>query len=71
MDSDFLTEQLADASFEIVKQVNLYVMMKYNRIVWDFMTMVIGEKYRTQDFSFSKKDLNPFFQRLQKRLEYI
>ena len=42
-------------------------MMKYNRIVWDFMTTVISEKFRTQDFSFSKKDLNVFFYRLQEQ----
>ena len=39
--------------------------MKYNRLVWEFMVQVIGEKYSSQDFSFSRKDLNTFFTRLQ------
>ena len=42
------------------KQVNLYAMMKDNRVVWDFMTTVIGEKYRTQALDFSPKDVSIF-----------
>ena len=40
-------------------------MMRYNRLVWEFMIQVIGEKYRNQDFSLTKKDLSAFFTRLQ------
>ena len=46
-------------------------MMKYNRIVWDFMCTVIAEKFRTQDFSFTKKDINLFFFRLQEQDEAV
>ena len=46
-------------------------MMKQNLIVWDFMTTVIGEKYRTQDFGFSKKDLNVFFFSLQEQSDSV
>lgn len=69
--SDNLTYLLANASADVAKQVNLYAMMKYNRIVWDFMTTVIGEKYRTRDFSFSKKDMNLFFYRLQEQNDSV
>ena len=69
--SDNLTYLLANASADVVKQVNLYAMMKYNRIVWDFMITVIGEKYRTRDFSFSKKDMNLFFYRLQEQNDSV
>lgn len=69
--SDNLTYLLANASADVAKQVNLYAMMKYNRIVWDFMTTVIGEKYRTRDFSFSKKDMNLFFYRLQEQIDSV
>ena len=62
-----LVYQLAYGPQEVAKQINLYAMMRYNRIVWDFMVSVIGEKYRTQDFSFSKKDLNLFFMYLQEQ----
>ena len=58
LESENLVDLLANSSVDIAKQINLYAMMKYNRIVWDFMTTVIGEKYRTQDFEFSRKDLN-------------
>ena len=69
--SDNLTYLLANASADVAKQVNLYAMMKYNRIVWDFMITVIGEKYRTRDFSFSKKDMNLFFYRLQEQNDSV
>ena len=67
LNSNILIENLATASVDVAKQINLYAMMKQNRIVWDFMITVIGEKYSTQDFSFSKKDLNLFFLRLQEQ----
>ena len=62
--SEGLTYNLAYAPAEVAKQINLYAMMKYNRLVWDFMITVIAEKFRTQEFDFSKKDLNGFFFRL-------
>ncbi len=57
LESATLVFHLAIAPADVAKQINLYAMMKYNRIVWDFMTTVIAEKYRTQEFEFSKKDL--------------
>lgn len=65
LDNKRLAEELAIAPNEIAKQINLYAMMRYNRLVWEFMIQVIGEKYRNQDFGFSRKDLNAFFARLQ------
>ena len=62
---------LANAPAEVEKQINLYAMMKYNRIVWDFMTTVIAEKFRTQEFEFSKKDLNIFFFRLREQNDAV
>ena len=64
LESETLVSLLAHSSADVAKQINLYAMMKYNRIVWDFMTTVIGEKFRTQEFEFSRKDLNLFFFRL-------
>lgn len=69
--SEALVYHLANAPVEVAKQINLYAMMKYNGIVWDFMTTVIGEKYRTQEFDFSKKDLNIFFFRLQEQNDSV
>ena len=71
LNSDVLVELLAHAATDVAKQINLYAMMKYNRIVWDFMATVIGEKYRTQEFDFSKKDLNLFFFQLQEQNDTV
>ena len=69
--SDALVYHIASAPVETAKQINLYAMMKYNRIVWEFMTTVIAEKFRTQAFEFSKTDLNIFFFRLQEQNDSI
>ena len=71
LQSDVLLYYLANATAEVAKQINLYAMMKHNRIVWDFMTTVIGEKFRTQEFEFSKKDLNVFFFQLQEQNDAV
>lgn len=71
LDSPHLVQALAESSMDVSKQINLYAMMRDNRIVWDFMTTVIGEKYRTQDFEFGKKDLNLFFMRLSEQVDGI
>lgn len=71
LESQTLVDYLASAPINVAKQVNLYAMMKYNRIVWDFMTLVIGEKFRTQEFDFSKKDLNVFFFILREENETV
>ncbi len=65
--SDMLARLLYEAPAEVAKQINLYAMMKYNRIVWEFMTTIIGEKFRTQEFDFGYKDVNVFFFRLQEQ----
>ena len=71
LDSETLVYHLANSSAEVAKQINLYAMMKYNRIVWDFMTTVIGEKFRTQEFEYSRKDLNVFFFQLQEQNDSV
>ena len=35
--------------------------------MWDFMITEIGEKFRMQDLSFSKMDINVFFMQLQEQ----
>lgn len=66
-----LVELLANGSMEAAKQTNLYAMMCDNRLVWDFMTLIIGEKFRTQEYAFSRKDLNLFFFQLQEQHDAI
>ena len=71
LESDALVYHLANATADVAKQINLYAMMKHNAIVWDFMTTVVGEKFRTQEFEFSKKDLNIFFFQLQEQNDAV
>lgn len=71
LDNHNLVQELAFAPNEIAKQINIYAIMRYNRVVWEFMINVIGEKYKNQDFSFSRKDLNMFFSRLQEQNDDI
>lgn len=57
-------ELIANASTDIAKQANLYAMMNYNRLVWDFMVTVVAKKYESFDLSFGKKDVNIFIRNL-------
>lgn len=67
LDNEKLVYELAHAPIEVAKQINLYAMMCYNRLVREFMEGLIGEKYRQQDYSYTKKDINVFFTRLQEQ----
>lgn len=67
LDNEKLVYELARAPIDVAKQINLYAMMRYNRLVREFMEGLIGEKYRQQDFSYTKKDINVFFSRLQEQ----
>ena len=71
LDSQEIVYQLANASAEIGKQINLYAIMCENSIVYDFMTEVIGEKYRTQQFDFSAKDVSVFFMELAEKVPAV
>lgn len=66
-----LVEVVVSQSSEAAKQICMYAMMKQYRLVWDFMITVIGEKYRMQNFSFSKMDVNVFFMQLQEQDDYV
>jgi len=69
--NDKLVYELANAPIDVAKQINLYAMMCYNRLVREFMVDLIGEKYCQHDFSYTKKDINVFFTRLQEQNDYI
>ena len=64
-----LISALANNGVECAKQICLYSMMKYNKIVWDFMVNVVGEKFRTQNYNFSKMDVNGFIFQLQEQVD--
>lgn len=67
LDNNNLVFHAANGPVEAAKQINLYAMMRYNRLVREFMEEVIGEKYRQHDFSYTKRDINVFFSRLQEQ----
>lgn len=67
LDNEKLVYEVANAPVEVAKQINHYAMMCYNRLVREFMEGLIGEKYRQHDFSYTKKDINVFFSRLQEQ----
>ncbi len=71
LESDKLINELAEGPIEVAKQINLYSMMRSNRLVWEFMISVIGEKYRTRDLTYTKSDLNVFFLRLQEQNDQV
>lgn len=64
---DSLVKTIAHSSMENAKQACLYAMMKQYRLVWEYMITVIGAKYRDQDFSYGRIDLNVFFMRIQEQ----
>lgn len=66
-----LVEHLAEAPTEIAKQINLYAIMRDNRLVWELMVDLIGEKYRALDMTFTRKDINVFFSQVQAQDEKV
>lgn len=66
-----LIDVIASQPSETAKQICLYAMMLHNRLVWDFMLTVIGDKYRQQDLAFSKLDVNVFIMRLQEQDDHV
>ena len=71
LDSSELVQIMSTGAQEEAKLVNLYAMMRDNRIVWDFMTSVIGEKYRTRDEELAQSDINLFFLHLQEQNDQV
>ena len=71
MEDSSLVDAIASQPSDIAKQICLYAMMCQYRLMWDFMITVIGEKYRLLDMSFSKMDLNSFFDRLQEQDNWV
>lgn len=67
LNDDSLIAAIAQQPQDVSKQLCLYAMMKQHRLVYDFMLTVVGEKYRQQNYSFGKMDLNVFFLRLQEQ----
>ena len=65
--ANILDEQLIDMVLEegseTGKLINLYAMMKSNRLFFEFMEEVVSEKYRYGQLFIEKRDINEFFDR--------
>ena len=66
-----LVHAIAQADSTTGKQICLFAMMMEYRLVWDFMIIVIGGKYRQLDFSYSRRDINSFILQLQEQDDYV
>ncbi len=71
MDNPFLLHRLAFAPAALARQISLYAMMKQNLLVRDFMLEVVAEKFRTRDYSFSKADVDLFFQAIAREHDAV
>jgi len=71
LNNDTVVEVIAHQPVEVAKQACLYAMMRYNRLVWEFMITVIGAKYSAGDRNFSKMDLSVFFMQLQEQNDVV
>lgn len=58
---DTLRRYALEGSHETVKGLNLYAIMKTDRLFREFMDEVIQEKWATDDYNLEKKELNTYF----------
>ena len=71
LNDESLITAIAQMDSTTAKQICLYAMMKEYRLIWDFMITVIGAKYRQQDFTYSRRDINVFLMQLQEQDDYV
>ena len=71
LEDESLLRAVYEESTAVSKQICLYAIMKDSRLIQEFMVNVIGGKYRVQDLSFSRMELNVFFLHLHFNLIYI
>ena len=71
LDDLALVEALANAPFDAAKQIALYAMMKSYVLAAEFMVTVVGEKYRTRDFTLGRADIAAFFLRLREQDDVV
>lgn len=58
---DTLLRCLVDKPSETGRIINLYAIMKTNRLMFDFVLEVIGEKFESNQLLLEKRDINEFF----------
>ena len=66
-----MMEALAEGLAADGRLAALIALMLQNRLVAEFMVGVVGEKYRTLDYSLTRKDMNLFLMRLAEQDENV
>lgn len=71
MESKELINVIAEGAVDVAKQACMFSLMSYNRLIYEFMTEVIGEKYKNNDLSFDKAYISRFLYELQQKDEKV
>ncbi|AIQ20667.1 hypothetical protein H70357_31255 [Paenibacillus sp. FSL H7-0357] len=59
--NDPLCQMVLEQSLESAKIINLYAIMKTDRLFFEFMNEVIREKFESSNYLLEKKDINLYF----------
>lgn len=66
-----LTGLIARGTIEQLRQANLYALMCDNRLVWDFMTCVVADKFSMLDTHLRKAEIAAFLEGLRAQDERV
>nr|WP_026701731.1 DUF1819 family protein [Salibacterium aidingense] len=68
---DVLVNMLLNENVETAKMINLYAIMKTDRLFFEWMAEVISQKLFEGDFLLEKKDINVFFNHKAEQSEKV
>ncbi len=68
---ELLMQLLIDEPYEVGKVVNLYAIMKFDRLFYEFMQEVVAEKLNNNDYYLDKVDVNVFFATKMEQSEFM
>lgn len=66
-----LRKLLIEESFEVGKVINLYAIMKFDRLFFEFMEEVIQDKLNNNNYYLDKVDVNAFFEQKMEQNEFM
>ncbi|WP_016993252.1 DUF1819 family protein [Lysinibacillus boronitolerans] len=68
---ELLMQLLIDEPYEVGKVINLYAIMKFDRLFYEFMQEVVAEKLNNNDYYLDKVDVNVFFAAKLEQSEFM
>lgn len=68
---DSLRQMLIDEPYEVGKVINLYAIMKFDRLFYEFMQEVVADKLNNNDYYLDKVDVNVFFAAKMEQSEFM